>query len=99
MGERFTGLRLHPVVCRNYQNDNVGDLSSPGAHSGKGCMTRRIDEGYLFSLIFHLVGTDMLGNATMLFGCEIRFADGIKECGLSMVNVSHERDHRRSTPR
>ncbi len=41
-----------------------------------------------------LVSTNVLGDATMLAGHNVRVADGIQQAGLTVVNVTHDGDNR-----
>jgi hypothetical protein len=45
-----------------------------------------------FDLCIDLVGTNALGDATMLFGGEFAFADKIKERGLAMIHMTEYGD-------
>jgi hypothetical protein len=47
----FNSLRHDTIVCRNHQNDDVGDLCTTGAHLREGCVTRRVNEGDLFAIL------------------------------------------------
>ena len=44
----------------------------------------------------HLIGADMLGDAAGLMHRDIRLADRIEKRGLAMVDMAHDRDHRRT---
>ena len=44
----------------------------------------------------HLIGADMLGDAAGLAGDHIRAADRVEQRGLAVVDVAHDRDHRRA---
>jgi hypothetical protein len=45
----------------------------------------------------HLVGTDVLGDATGLAGLNIRVANRVKQTGLTVVDVTHDGDDRRTS--
>ena len=60
-------------------------------------MTRCIEEGHLTALgKGHVVGTDVLGNPTRLTGDDVRISDEVQQGCLSVVNVSHDGDNRRT---
>ena len=59
-------------------------------------MTRGVDEGDLaiiaVDLGVHLVGTDVLGDATVLGLDDIGIAQRVEQSGLAVVDVTHDRD-------
>lgn len=59
-------------------------------------MTRRVEEDDRTTLRRDLVGTDMLGDSSSLATSDVRFSDLIEERGFTMVNMTHDRDHRRA---
>jgi hypothetical protein len=63
-------------------------------------VTGRVDEGELalcaVDLGRDLVGTDVLGDATSLVRHDVGVADGVEELGLSVVDVTHDGDDRRT---
>src|SRR5699024_5325086 len=63
-------------------------------------VTRGVDEGELALLIVHLggdlVGTDVLGDAAGLATADVALADGVQQTGLTVVDVTHDGDHRRA---
>ncbi len=58
-------------------------------------MPRRVDEGDLLALHLHLVGADVLGDATGLAVRNVGLADGVQDAGLAVVDVAHDGDRRR----
>ena len=58
-------------------------------------MSRRVQERQLTVVVAHLVGTDVLGDAAGLTRDHLGLADGIQERRLAVVDVAHNRDHRR----
>src|SRR5664280_2178500 len=97
--ERLDRLRLHPVVGRDDQHHDVGGLGAAGAHCGEGLVARRVDEGdqpfLAGDLGAHLVGPDVLGDPARLAFGHPGGPDGVEQLGLAMVDVTHDRDHRR----
>ena len=60
-------------------------------------MTRRIKERQDRTTIRgYLIGTDMLGNATGFAGNNLRIPDRIKQRSLTVVNVTHNGNDRRT---
>ena len=89
-------LRHDPIIRGHYQNHDIGHLGATGPHGRKGGMARRINEGdFRATRRGHLIGADVLGNATRLTCRDITFPNGIQQRGLAMINMAHDRDHRR----
>src|SRR5690625_4409235 len=92
----FLGLRHDAVVGGHHQDDHVGRLGAAGTHGRKGGVTRSIQEGDGALGRIHVVGADMLGNATRFAGCHTGFADVVEQRRLAVVDVSHYGHDRRS---
>src|SRR5690606_3225506 len=90
---RFLGLRHHAVIGGHHQDHNVGGLGTAGTHRSKGRVTGGIEEGDHAAVGFHVVGTDVLGNATGFAGGHAGTADVVEQRGLAMVNVTHDGNH------
>ena len=88
------GLRHDAVVGGNHENDDVGDLCTTGTHGGKCLVTRGVDEGDLTAVDDGLRGTNVLRNAAGLAGGNGGVANGVKQRGLAVVDVAHDRDDR-----
>ena len=68
------------VIGRDHNNCNVGNFSSPGTHSRKRFVTRRIEEGYFLAIIeLYFVGADVLGDSPGFPGDYIRMADIVEQ--------------------
>ena len=82
----------HDVVISSYNdNGNIRYLSTTGTHSGKGLVTRRIQEGHMASVWqCHVIGTDVLRNTTGLTGNNIGLTDIVQQRGLTVVNMTHD---------
>ena len=90
------GLRHDGVIGGDDNDREVGELRAPGSHGGESLMTRSVEEGDPPPVgKFDVVGTDVLGDTSGLSSNNVGFADIVKQRGLSMVNVSHDSDHRR----
>ena len=98
--QRLDRLRHHTVVGRNHQHGDVGRLRTTGTHGGERLVTRGVDEGDLalvtVDLGRDLVRTDGLGDATGLASDDVGLADRVQQLRLAMVDVTHDRDDRRT---
>src|SRR6266480_921338 len=98
--ERLGGLRLDAVVRRHHQDHQVGGLGATGTHGGEGLMAGGVDEGDLAVRPVHLgrdlVGADVLGDAARLPGHHVGVPDGVEQLGLAVVDMAHDRHHRRA---
>ena len=76
------------------------DCDTTGTHGGERLVTRGVDEGdptvVAVDLGVHLVGADVLGDATGLLGDDVGVAQRVEELGLSVVDVTHDGDDRRT---
>ena len=89
-------LRHHAVVGSHHQHHEVGDLGAAGAHGGERLVAGRIDERDLLAVgRHHLIGADMLRDASGLAGHHVGLANGIEQRGLAVVDVAHDGDDRR----
>src|SRR5690242_15049821 len=98
--QRLGRLRLHAVVGRDHQDHQVGGLGPAGPHGREGLVTRGVNEGDLalvaVYLGLHLVGADVLGDAAGFPGHQVGVPDRVEQLGLAVVDVTHDRDHRRA---
>ena len=94
------GLRHHAVVGGNHQHSDVRRLRASGTHGGEGLVTRGIDEGdgafLALHLGIHLVGTNLLRDATGLTRLHVRVTERIEQLGFTVVDVAHDGNHRRT---
>jgi hypothetical protein len=56
-------LRHHAVVGRHHQDHDVGGLGATGTHGGEGLVAGGVEERDHAARRFHMVGTDVLGDA------------------------------------
>ena len=69
MRNRFLGLGHHSIIGGDNKHNDVCNLGAACAHQGERFVAGRIEKGDLAILRFHLISTDMLGNASgFLFG-------------------------------
>ena len=88
---------LQAIVGGDHQDDDVGDVGAARAHLGECLVARRVEEGDL-RLVGQrdLIGADMLGDAAGFARDDVGAADGVEQRGLAVVDVAHDRDHRRT---
>ena len=67
-----------------------------GSHLRERGVTRRVQERDRAVLVHHLVGADVLGDATCFTIDDVGAADVIEQRGLAVVDVTHHGDHRRT---
>ena len=97
MVDGFHGLRHYGVVGRDYDDGKVSHLGSAGTHRGEGLVSRGVEERYPLSVRqHHVVGTDVLRDSSGFSGNDVRFPDIVEQGRLSVVDVSHHRNDRRS---
>ena len=98
--DRLDRLRHDAVVGGDHQNRDVGGLCTTGTHGGERLVTRGVDERDqpvgLAQVGEHLVGTDVLGDATGLALADVGFTDRVQQSGLTVVDVTHDGHHRRT---
>ena len=95
VGDRLARRRHHAVVGGHDQHRDVGRLGAAGAHGGERLVARGIEEGDLASLGLDLVGADVLGDAAGFAFGHIGRANRVEQLRLAVVDVAHDRDHRR----
>ena len=93
--DRFDRLRHDAVVGRDNEYHNVGHIGATRAHRGEGGVTWRVDEGNFRSVVINAIGADVLRDPADLAGRDTRLSDRVHKCGLTVVNVPHERDNGR----
>ena len=90
------GLGHDTVVRRHHEDDDVGHLGPSRTHSGERLVSWGVDERQRVSLPGHLVGADVLGDATGLASDHVRGSDLVEQQGLAVVDVTHDRDDGRT---
>src|SRR5581483_2242139 len=96
-------LRHDAVVSGNDENYDIRCLSSARTHAGESLVARRIEEHDLAAirrrlrvLNSDLIGADVLSDTTGFAFGHIGGANRVKQRGLAMIDVAHDRDHGRS---
>ena len=59
-------------------------------------MARRIEESDDALVGFDVVGTDVLGDTAGFARSDPRFTDVVEQRGLAVIDVTHDRNHRRA---
>ena len=85
--DRFFGLGHDAVIRGDDQDHDVGQLGAAGAHGGERLVARRVDEGDSLAAAFDLVGADVLGDVSFLFGDDGGFPQVVKEGGFPVVHM------------
>src|SRR4030095_1066961 len=94
---RFFCLRHHCIISSDHDNCNVRYFSTTGTHSRKRFVTRCIEECDMLAIWkCHFVSTNVLRDTTGLPGNYICITDIVQQRGLTMVNVTHDRNNWRT---
>ena len=100
MVDGLDGLRHHAVIGGDHENRDVGELGTAGTHGGECLVARGVEERDLALLAFqidgHLIGADALGDAAGLAGDDVGLADGVEQSGLTVIDMAHDGDDRRT---
>ena len=91
----FDRLRHDAVVCRDNEHHDIRDLGAASAHQRERFVARRIEERDLAVLHLHLIGADVLRDAAVFLFGHAALPDRIQQRGLSVIDVTHDRDDRR----
>ena len=94
--DRLHGLGHNSVVRGHHDHSDICGLSASHTHGGKGLMSGSVQEGDLFSIDLHHIGTNVLGDSSCLPGGDVGLPDRVQERGLAVVHMARDTDHRRS---
>ena len=89
-------LRHDAVVGRHDDDRDVRYGGTAGTHGREGFVARRIEERDLLAVELDTVRTDVLRDTPGLAFDDVGFADVVQQRGLTVVDVSHDRDDRRT---
>ena len=89
MIDRFQCLRHHTVVSGDHQNYQVGNLGSTGTHCSKRFVARGIQERYHPARSVHVIGANMLGDATRFAARDARTSNVIQQRSLAVIDMPH----------
>ena len=92
----LAGLRAHAVVGGDHDHGDVRGLGTTGTHGGERLVARGVQERDGLVVLVDLVGADVLRDATGLARGDFRLADRVQQRRLAVVDVTHDRDHRRA---
>ncbi len=99
----FNCLRHDTIVGSYYKNGDVGGLGSTCTHGCESFVAGSVKENNLaqssiFVWHFDVVGANVLSDAAVFCIGEQEFglADSIQQAGFAVVDVTHDRDDRRS---
>ena len=96
MADSLDSLRHYRIVGGNDDDGKVGHLSASGTHSREGLMSRGVEEcNPAAARELHVVGSDVLGDSSGLAGNHVSLSDVVEQGCFSVVDVSHDRNHRR----
>jgi hypothetical protein len=93
--DRLLRLRLDPVVGGDDEHRDVRHLRAAGAHGGERLVARRVEERDLAVVVLSLVRADVLRDAARLGLDDGRLTDRVEERRLAVIDVPHDRHHRR----
>jgi hypothetical protein len=94
--DRLLGLWLDAVIGGHHDHCEVGHLRAASAHGGERLVARSVEEGDRVIAVVHLVGANVLGDPARLSGSHLGLADRVQQRSLSVVDVAHDRHHRRA---
>ena len=103
MAQGFERLRHDAIVRRNDKDDDVRDVRTARAHGAERRVAGRVQERDLRDFFFafrmwegNRVRADVLRDAAGLARRDVRLADHVEQRSFAVVNVTHDRDHRRA---
>ena len=96
MVDSFYSLWHNTIICCNYKDCDISGICTTHTHSCKCFMSRCIQECNLLTVYIYCVSTDMLCDTACFLICYVSLTDSIQKRSLTMVNVSHYADNRRS---
>ena len=96
MVDRFYGLRHNTVIRCDYQDRDIRGVCATHTHGSKCFVSRRIQEGDHTIVYLYRVCADMLCDTAGLTVRNVCLTDRIQKGSLTMVNVTHNADDRRS---
>ena len=96
MVDGFYGLRHDAVVCGHNQHHKVGYFRTARTHGRKRLMPGGVQKCDPSLGGVNMIGTNVLGNPTGFVLGYPGFTDHIQQGRFTVVNMSHDRYHRRS---
>ncbi len=96
MLNRFAGLRHDAVVGGDNNDSDIRQVRATGAHRGECRMARRVEKSDGVVVIGDHVRADVLGDTAIFALRDAGPPNMIQQRCLTMVNMTHERDDRRT---
>ena len=96
MIDRLYRLGHHAIIRCHYQNRNICGVCTTHTHGSKRLMSRCIQESNGLPVYINGISTDMLGNTASFLIGNVGLTDRIQKRGLTMVDMPHNTDDRRS---
>gem|GEM_PF-2495655 len=90
----FNGLLFDTIICCDYDDDNISDLTTSCSQRREKFVTWRIDKRDFFMIFSDLTSSDALSDTSLFFAGDLSTADIIQQCRLTVIDVSHHRDDR-----
>jgi hypothetical protein len=98
--ERLERLCLYAIVSCDDENGDVGNVGPTCANGRESSVTRSVDEGNFlidtFVLVDYLVCGDVLCDTASFSRDDVGLADKIEKCRLTVVDVPHHHNDRRT---
>ena len=97
MIDGFHRLRHDAVIGSYHEHDDIRSIRTARPHGRERFMAGGIEERDLVTARHpHLVGTDMLRDATGLTGDDVRRPKRVQQRRLAVIDMTHDRHHRRA---
>ena len=95
--DRFDRLRHDRIVRGDDEDDDVRDLRAARTHGRECFVARRVEERDVLAVRQRdVIRADVLRDATRFAGDDVRFANVVEQRRLSVIDVAHDRDDRRT---
>ena len=96
MVDSLNRLRHDAVVCGDYQNRYIGNLSASRSHCRERFVSRGIDKRDLLTFDFYRICAYLLCNTASFARCDFTLSDVVQKRSFAVVDVTHYRNDRRS---
>ena len=90
--DRLARLRHDAVVGRDDENNDVGHLGAARAHQREGLVARRVEKHDAAAADVDVIGADVLRDTAGLAFGDPRFANGVEQRRLAVIDVAHDGD-------
>ena len=90
VADRLERLGHDPVVGRDDDHRDVGDLGAAGAHRRERLVTRRVEEDDALAVVGDLARADVLGDPAAFAGRHFGRPDRVEQTRLAVVDVTHD---------